>query len=234
MLTYPEQGQVLVLAMDVHQVLAQRAQQPERYDSPIHTAGVAAIQVDFPGEDYLLFANVKIVLVQNNVDPSERYRRQARRCPLPWPGGHRNAPCRASARPPSRRPRASNDDRLAGPSLAGEDAEPGSQFNVESFDGGEVGDTEKSKHGYISNHINPGNALVSTQMTVPLGVHANAGSRNGEEQRLASTPVASPDDAGDIPAFDSCSGQSIVSQNPRDVLTHSNFHTKTIVIIRAK
>ena len=59
---------MLILAVDVHQVLGQRAQQPERYDSPVHTAGVATIQVDLPREDYLLFANVKIVLVQNNSD----------------------------------------------------------------------------------------------------------------------------------------------------------------------
>ena len=47
-----------------------------------------------------------------------------------------------------------------------------------------------------------------TKLTAPFGAHANAVSRNGEEQRLASTPVASPDDADDILAADSCSGQS--------------------------
>ena len=42
--------------------------QLERCDSPVHPAGVAAIQVDLPGKDYLLFSGVKIVLLQNNVD----------------------------------------------------------------------------------------------------------------------------------------------------------------------
>ena len=51
MLAYAEKGQVLILPVDVHQVLAQRAQQPERYDSPVHAAGIAAIQVDLPRQD---------------------------------------------------------------------------------------------------------------------------------------------------------------------------------------
>ena len=59
---------MLILTMDVHQALGQRAQQPERYDSPVHTAGVSPIQVDLPRQNYLLLANVNTVLIQSGID----------------------------------------------------------------------------------------------------------------------------------------------------------------------
>ena len=207
MLAYSEQGQVLVLAMDVHQVSAQRAQQPERYDSPIHTAGVAAIQVDFPGEDYLLFANVKIVLVQNNIDSLSDVAAEQEDAFHPGLAGTGTHHADIGA-PPKQKAQGINDDRLAGPSLAGEDAEPGSQFNVELFDGGEVGNTEESERGYVRNNITLSSAFRSNQNDGPLGAHANAASRNSEEQRLALTPVALPDGVDDILAADSYSGQN--------------------------
>ena len=50
-----------MLAVDVHQVFCQGAQQPERYDSPVHTARVTPIQVDLASENYLFFATGNLV-----------------------------------------------------------------------------------------------------------------------------------------------------------------------------
>ena len=147
-------------------MLGQRAQQPERYYSPVHTAGVATIQIDLPGEDYLLFANVKIVLVQNNIDflsDVAAKQEDALHSGLASAGTY-HANIGAS---PKQKAQRIHDDRLTGPRLPGQHTEAGPQLNVELFDGGKVGDTEESEHGYVRNHIPQSSAFRSTQIDGP-------------------------------------------------------------------
>ena len=148
MLTYSEKGQVLILAMDVHQVLGQRAQQPERYDSPVHTAGVAPIQVDLPRQNYLLFAGVNTVLIQSDIDflRDVAAKQEDALHSGPTSTGTYHANIGAAPKQKSQR---IHDDRLAGPSLPGQHTEAGRQLNVELFNGGEVGDAKESEHGYV-------------------------------------------------------------------------------------
>ena len=52
--------------MDVHQAFGQGAQQPERYNAPVHTARITPIYVDLASENHLLFATVNLVFIGAN------------------------------------------------------------------------------------------------------------------------------------------------------------------------
>ena len=103
---YPEQGKVLILAMDVHQVFGQCAQQSEGYDPTVHAAGVAPLQVDLSSEDYLLFVDVDSVFIQNDVDSlTDVAGDQEDPSTLDWLAPERTMP--TSERSPSSKPSAS-------------------------------------------------------------------------------------------------------------------------------
>ena len=137
---------MLVLAVDVHQVLGQCAQQPERHNTAVHTARVASVQVDLTGEDDLFFAADNPISIQGGVHPLGKVpieQEDTLHPGLPRPGPDHAAIGAASEEKDQR----IHNDRLAGAGLPGQHVEAGRQLQFEPFYGGEVGDAKQSEHG---------------------------------------------------------------------------------------
>ena len=149
-LTYTEKGQMLILAVNVHQVFGQGAQQPERYDSPVHTARITPIDIDLAGENQLLFVIVNLVLTQSNTDFVHEIaveQEDALYSGLAGPGPY-HAAIGARAQEKAQR---IHDDGLTGPGFPGQHVKAGCQLHFKLLYGGEVGDTKKSEHGNFRN-----------------------------------------------------------------------------------
>ena len=141
---------MLILAVNVHQVFGQSTQQPERYDSPVHTARITTIDIDLAGENQLLFAIVNLVFTQSNTDFLHEIaveQEDALYSGLAGPGSYHAA----IGAPPQEKAQRIHDDGLTGPGFPGQHVKAGFQLHFKLLYGGEVGDTKKSEHGNVRN-----------------------------------------------------------------------------------